>query len=98
MVYYVTQKNNGSITEFERCEETIRRMQISDPENTYISPSVTFSYLAFNEMGDIEREMRYDLLCACDALIVVGEITEKVSGEIELAEKLNIEVLYASEF
>jgi hypothetical protein len=59
---------------------------------------MTFSHIAYNEVGyDYEMELCFDLLCLCDKLLVVGNISEGVEREIELAERLHMEVEYIAE-
>ena len=62
---------------------------MSDLENTYICPLLTFSHLQYGEIGyEAEMENCLDLLSIADKLIVASDLSEGVEREISLAEKM----------
>ena len=98
MYIYVAHQYGGKPENYEAAKKVTHDLQIADKENTYLCPLMAFSHIAYNEVGyDDEMELCFDLLCLCDKLLVVGNISEGVSREIELAERLHLEVEYLAE-
>ena len=95
MMVYVAHRYEGNADNLNRAAEICRKLQLQHPENCYISPLHAFSYLNYNQIGyDKEMELCLDLLSVCDIIIIASEISEGVRREIELAEKLHMEVIY----
>ena len=99
MLYYVAHCYQADLNNLERAKRITRNLQINDLENTYLCPLLTLSHLKYGEIGiDAEMELCYDLLSACDVLIVASEITLGVQLEINFAEMVGMEVLYLDEY
>ena len=89
MIIYVSHAYGGKPENLERAKKITHDLQVSDLENTYICPLLTFSHLQYGEIGyDAEMENCLDLLSVCDKLIVASDLSEGVEREISLAEKL----------
>jgi hypothetical protein len=99
MLYYVAHCYQADLKNLERAKQITRSLQIKDLENTYLCPLLTLSHLKYGEIGiDAEMELCYDLLSACDVLIVASEITLGVQLEINFAKMVGMEVLYLDEY
>jgi hypothetical protein len=89
MIIYVSHIYQGKPENLERAKKITHDLQVTDLENTYICPLLTFSHLKYGEVGyDAEMEKCLDLLSVCDKLIVASDLSEGVEREISLAEKL----------
>ena len=75
----------------------ICKMQLGDLQNTYISPIHALGYLYTLLDYDAGMELCYDLLMACDKLMVISPPSEGVMREIKMAKLLHIPVEYADE-
>ena len=99
LIYYVAHCYQGDLRNLDRARHITRQLQIKDLENTYLCPLLTLSHLEYGEIGlDAEMELCYDLLSACDVLIVASEITLGVQLEINFARMVGMEVLYLDEY
>ena len=99
-IYYVAHKYGANPENFERAKKITHDLQVSDLENTYICPLLTFSHLQYGEIGyDAEMENCLDLLSVCDKLIVASDfLTSKgVQKEIDFANLVGMEVEYLEE-
>lgn len=98
MIIYVAHCYSGDFENVKKAKQIVHVLQVNDTENCYICPLVAFSYLRYDEIGR-EKEMQLceDLLTVCDRLLVASEITEGVRREIELAEKIHMEVSYLND-
>lgn len=98
MVIYVAHKYGGDPENYERAKRITHDLQIKDTQNTYICPLMAFSELDYNEMGYAEEiAMCDDLLTVCDVLLVASEQSPGVIHEIDLANKIHMEVRYLHE-
>lgn len=89
MMIYVAHPYGSKQENIERAKKITHDLQVNDLENCYICPLTAFSHLGYNEMGNGEKiALCLDLLQICDKLIVVGEISEEIQIEIDLAMKL----------
>lgn len=89
----------GDSRNLDRARHITRQLQINDLDNTYLCPLLTLSHLKYGEIGiEAEMELCYDLLSACDVLIIASEITLGVQLEINFAEMVGMEVLYLDEY
>lgn len=99
LIYYVAHCYQGDSRNLDRARHITRQLQIKDLDNTYLCPLLTLSHLKYGEIGiDAEMELCYDLLSACDVLIIASEITLGVQLEIDFAEMVGMEVLYLDEY
>lgn len=95
MIIYVAHCFSGNLENVEKAKKIVHDLQIADTENCYICPLISFSYLSYNEIGK-EKEMQLceDLLTVCDRLLIASKVTDGVRREIDLAEKIHMEVQY----
>ena len=96
-IYYVAHKYGANPENFERAKKITHDLQVSDLENTYICPLLTFSHLKYGEIGyDNEMENCLDLLSVCDKLIVASDfLTSKgVQKELDFANLVGMEVQF----
>ena len=95
MVIYVAHCYSGNAENIKRAKSVVHDLQTRDTENCYVCPLIAFSHIAYNELGR-EKEMQLceDLLTVCDKLLVASPVTDGVRREIELAEKIHMEVGY----
>lgn len=99
LIYYVAHCYQGDSRNLDRARHITRQLQIKDLDNTYLCPLLTLSHLKYGEIGiEAEMELCYDLLSACDVLIIASEITLGVQLEIDFAEMVGMEVLYLDEY
>lgn len=72
---------------------------MKDLENCYICPLLALSHLEYGEIGyDDEMELCFDLMMACDVLVVASEeISKGVQKEIDFAKLVKMEVLRLDE-
>lgn len=85
MVIYVASELDAE--DIDQFKEFLKILQSNDTENTYISPTMTFSHL--QDFESIE-ELKIDLLSICDKLIVYG----KYAVEVEFAKMFKMEIEY----
>lgn len=98
MVIYVAHCYSDVAENVEKAKRIVHDLQTNDTENCYVCPLIVFSHLAYNEIGrEAEMQLCEDLLTVCDKLLVASEITEGVRREIELAEKIHMEVSYLND-
>ena len=95
MLYYVAHCYGADQQNVERARRITRKLQMEDLENTYICPLLTFSFLQYGELG-FEKEMRlcFELLSACDALIIASQNSVGVQAEIDFANETGMEVIF----
>ncbi len=102
MLIYCSHAYGGNEDSKQLAEIKIRQMQLSDLDNTYISPVHAFGFLYHDVPYDMGMELCFDLLMMCDIMLVLSEPSEGVKREMELANKLHIPIefvpgeLYAS--
>lgn len=95
---YVSHKFAGDPANIERAKKITHDLQVSDLDNCYICPLLTFSYLKYGEIGyEQEMEICLDLLSVCDCLIVASDISEGVKKEIDFARMVGMEVIDLAE-
>lgn len=86
MVIYVSSNSSVDIVKY------LREKQSLDESNTYISPLLAFSFCA-----ELDMENCIDLLSICDKLVVVGDLDERMQGEVDFANLVEMEIDYDGE-
>lgn len=95
MIIYVAHSYLGIPDNLKRARRICHDLQVRDKENTYLSPLLAFSHLAYGEMPfNEEMDLCLDLLMVCDKLIVASEVTRGVQIEIDFANSVGMEVEY----
>ena len=93
-LYYVAHRFGGDPANMERAKKITHDLQVNDPENCYICPLLTFSYLKYGEIGyDEELELCIDILSVADVLIVASDVSKGVQKEIDFARMVGMEVI-----
>lgn len=97
-LYYVSHRFGGDPANIERAKKITHDLQVSDLDNCYICPLLTFSCLKYGEIGyDEELELCIDILSVADVLIVASDISEGVQKEIDFARLVGMEVVDLAE-
>lgn len=98
MLVYVSHRYGGDPANIERAKKITHDLQVTDLDNCYICPLLTFSYLKYGEIGyEQEMEICLDLLSVCDCLIVASDISDGVQKEIDFARLFCMEVIDLAE-
>lgn len=96
MLIYCAHCYGGSDEAKDSAENKICSLQLQSLHNTYISPIHSLGYLYKHVDYDVGMELCYDLLMACDKLLVLSGPSEGVMREIKMAEKLHMPIEYAN--
>ena len=96
MLIYCAHAYGGDESKKYKAAQKIKRIQLSDLKNTYISPIHAFGALYNIIPYDIGMELCFDLLMACDELLVMSEVSKGVQAEIQMAQKLHTPVRFTS--
>ena len=101
---YVAHKFGGDPANLERAKRITHDLQVTDLDNCYICPLLTFSHLKYGEIHyENEIALCFDILEMCDKLIVASDVSKGVKLEIELASGLKnsngepMEVVYLAD-
>ena len=98
MLLYISHKYGGDTANLERAKKITHDLQVSDLNNCYICPLLTFSHLDYGEIGyDEELELCIDILSVADVLIVASDISKGVQKEIDFARMVGMEVIDLAE-
>ena len=97
-LYYVAHRFGGDPVNIERAKKITHDLQVSDLNNCYICPLLTFSHLKYGEIGyDEELELCLDILSVSDVLLVTSDISDGVQKEIDFARMVGMEVIDLAE-
>ena len=98
MLVYVAHRYGGDPANLERAKKITHDLQVTDLDNCYICPLLTFSHLKYGEIGyDEELELCLDILSASDVLLVASDISKGVQKEIDFARMVGMEVVDLAE-
>lgn len=93
-LYYVAHRFSGDPANLERAKKITHDLQVSDLNNCYICPLLTFSHIKYGEIGyDEELELCLDILSVSDVLLVASDISDGVQKEIDFARLVGMEVI-----
>ena len=94
MLIYCAHRYGGNEKNKRSAERTIKMLQITNPDITFISPIHAFGYV-YNDLSyDEGMELCLSLLSKCNALLVIGEESKGVKLEIEFAKRNGIPMLF----
>ena len=97
-LYYVAHRYGCDPANIERAKKITHDLQVTDLDNCYICPLLTFSHLKYGEIGyDEELELCLDILSVSDVLIVASEPSKGVQKEIDFARMVGMEVVDIAE-
>lgn len=88
MLLYVADK----FPDLKTAVRTLYRLQTADTNNAYISPEIMFAHVKGRIDESELTELCIDVLSVCDKLIVLGEISNEISSEIDFARLVGMEV------
>ena len=95
MLIYVAHVYESKKSNIRKAAKITHDLQVADPDNTYVCPLLTFSYLKYNELGyEKEMEMCMDLLSECMGMVVASKISKGVQMEIDYCQLWNIPIRY----
>ena len=97
MLIYCSHKFGGSLENAKAAELKIKRLQLADPDNTYISPIHAFGFMYNDVSYEDGIEMCLDLLAKCDAMVILSEESRGVKVEIDYCHANKIPVFRPSE-
>lgn len=93
MLHYCCHEYGGKPENVTKAGLILAELQKRDLDNSYISPLHAFSYLPYNSIGyDKEMELCFDLMTACDDLIILSPCSEGIYRETALADSLHIPI------
>ena len=97
-LYYVAHRYGGDPANIERAKKITHDLQVTDLDNCYICPLLTFSHLKYGEIGYYEElELCLDILSVSDVLIVASGPSKGVQKEIDFARMVGMEVIDLAE-
>ena len=83
MLVYCSHKFGGKLENAKAAETKIKKLQLSDPKNTYISPIHAFGFMYDTVSYEDGIDMCLDLLSKCDMMIVLSELSKGVRAELK---------------
>ena len=97
MLIYCSHKFGGKMENAKAVELKIKRLQLADPENTYVSPIHTFGFMYDTVSYEDGIGMCLDLLSKCDMMIVLSEMSKGVRAEIKYCIDNAIPIVFEEE-
>ena len=95
MLIFVAHSYGGQWENVKHAAAITHDLQVTDPDNCYICPLLTFAHMSWHEMGfRAEMDLCLDILSACDKMIVASEITSGIYEELDFAQMVGIPVEY----
>ena len=92
MLIYCSHKFGGKMENAKAVELKIKKLQLADPSNTYISPIHAFGFM-YNDMEyDVGLRLCIDLLAKCDMMLILSEMSKGVRAEAEFCIKNGIRI------
>jgi len=82
MLIYCSHKFGGKLENAKAAELKIKKLQLADPSNTYISPIHAFGFMYNTVSYEDGVGMCLDLLRKCDKMVVLSEKSKGVEIEI----------------
>ena len=92
MLIYCSHKFGGSMENAKDAELKIKRLQLADPSNTYISPIHAFGFMYHDVSYEIGMKMCLDLLLKCDKMLVLSGESKGVRAEVKFCAENKIPV------
>ena len=83
---------------FTRASKIILQLQYENPAHCFIPASIAFEHLYNGDFSQDEIfDIECDLLCNCDQLLIVSEISPIIQREIDFARMVGMEVIDLAE-
>ena len=83
MLIYCSHKFGGNMENAKDAELKIKKLQLADAKNTYISPIHAFGFMYNTVSYEDGLKLCLDLLSKCDKMIVLSELSRGVNAEID---------------
>ncbi|HZK20695.1 MAG TPA: DUF4406 domain-containing protein [Oscillospiraceae bacterium] len=83
MLIYCSHKFGGKLENAKAAELKIKKLQLENPSDTYISPIHAFGFMYNAVSYEDGIGMCLDLLAKCDKMIVLSELSKGVRAEIK---------------
>ena len=97
MLIYCSHKFGGKLENAKAAELKIKKLQLADPKNTYISPIHAFGFM-YNDMEyDVGLKLCIDLLAKCDMMLILSEMSKGVRAEIKYCIDNAIPIIFEEE-
>ena len=81
-----------------RSKKIVLQLQYENPAHCFIPASIAFEHLYNGDFSQDEIfDIECDLLCNCDQLLVVSEISPIIQREIDFAQMVGMEVIDLAE-
>ena len=81
-----------------RSQKIALQLQYENPAHCFIPASITFEHLYNGDFSQDEIfEIECDLLCNCDQMLIVSDISPIIRREIEFAHRVSMEVVDLAE-
>lgn len=97
MLIYCSHKFGGKLENAKAAELKIKKLQLADPENTYVSPIHTFGFMYHDVDYDTGLKWCLDLLSKCDMMVVLSEMSKGVKAELNFCAENKIPVEFGEE-
>ena len=81
-----------------RSQKIVLQLQMENPTHCFIPAAIAFEHLYNGDFSQDEIfDIECDLLCNCDQLLVVSEISPIIQREIDFARMVGMEVIDLAE-
>ena len=97
MLIYCSHKFGGKLENAKDAELKIKKLQLADPGNTYISPIHAFGFMYDTVSYEDGIGMCLDLLSKCDMMIVLSKMSKGVRAEIKYCIDNAIPIVFEEE-
>ena len=97
MLIYCSHKFGGKMENAKAIELKIKKLQLADPGNTYISPIHAFGFMYHDMEYDVGLRLCIDLLAKCDMMIVLSEMSKGVRAEAKYCINNAIPIVFEEE-
>ena len=97
MLIYCSHKFGGKLENAQAAELKIKKLQLENPSNTYISPIHAFGFMYHDVDYDTGLKWCLDLLSKCDMMVVLSDESRGVKVEIDYCHANKIPVFRPSE-
>ena len=97
MLIYCSHKFGGKLENAKAVELKIKKLQLADPKNTYISPIHAFGFMYHDADYDTGLKWCLDLLSKCDMMIVLSKMSKGVRAEIKYCIDNAIPIIFEEE-
>ena len=97
MLIYCSHKFGGKMENAKDAELKIKKLQLADPGNTYVSPIHAFGFMYHDMEYDVGLRLCIDLLAKCDKMIVLSEGSRGVRAEIKFCAENKIRIEFGED-